>query len=43
MGEKPDLLEARRKALYNELPVPAGWHEAYAKGEAGFEEYSERL
>ena len=38
MGEKPDLLEARRKALYEELPVPAGWHDAYAKGEAGFEE-----
>ncbi len=42
MGKKPDLLEARRKALYNELPVPAGWHEAYARGEAGFEEYLER-
>ena len=39
MGEKPNLLEARREAHYRELPVPAGWHEAYARGEAGFEEY----
>ena len=28
------LLEARREALYQEMPVPAGWHEAYARGEA---------
>lgn len=39
MGKKPELLEAQRKILYEKLPVPRGWHEAYAKGETGFEEY----
>ncbi|MEA1928135.1 MAG: MBL fold metallo-hydrolase [Candidatus Auribacterota bacterium] len=28
------LLEARRERLYQEMPVPAGWHEAYAQGKA---------
>ncbi|NOR84129.1 MAG: hypothetical protein GQ526_11625 [Ardenticatenales bacterium] len=28
------LLEARRKQLYEEMPVPEGWHEAYARGDA---------
>jgi hypothetical protein len=28
------LLEARREQLYQQMPVPAGWHEAYARGEA---------
>jgi predicted metallo-beta-lactamase superfamily hydrolase len=28
------LLEARRKQLYEEMPVPDGWHEAYARGDA---------
>ena len=27
-------LEARREQLYEELPVPEGWHEAYARGDA---------
>lgn len=39
MGKEPELLEAQRKILYDEMPVPGDWHEAYAKGEAGFEEY----
>ncbi|WP_440948490.1 MBL fold metallo-hydrolase [Methanosarcina sp. T3] len=39
MGKEPELLEARRKMLYEKLPVPRGWHEAYAKGEGGLEEY----
>lgn len=39
MGKKPELLEAQRKNLYEKMPVPGGWHEAYAKGETGFEEY----
>ncbi len=39
MGTKPRLLEARRKQLYAEMPVPPGWHEAYANGEGGLEEY----
>ena len=28
------LLEARRVQLYREMPVPEGWHEAYARGDA---------
>jgi predicted metallo-beta-lactamase superfamily hydrolase len=28
------LLEARREQLYEEIPVPKGWHEAYACGDA---------
>ena len=39
MGKTPELLEAQRKALYEKIPIPSGWHEAYAKGEAGFLEY----
>ena len=39
MGTKPRLLEARRKKLYAKMPVPPGWHEAYANGEGGLEEY----
>jgi predicted metallo-beta-lactamase superfamily hydrolase len=29
------LLEAQREWLYEEMPVPEGWHEAYARGDAG--------
>lgn len=39
MGKTPELLEAQRKNLYEKMPVPSGWHEAYAKGETSFEEY----
>jgi predicted metallo-beta-lactamase superfamily hydrolase len=38
MGEKPELLEAKRKILYEKLPVPREWHESYARGETGLEE-----
>ncbi|MHC1754276.1 MAG: hypothetical protein AB9861_02395 [Methanosarcina sp.] len=38
MGEKPELLEAKRKILYEKLSVPRGWHESYARGETGLEE-----
>jgi predicted metallo-beta-lactamase superfamily hydrolase len=33
------LLEARRVQLYEELPVPDGWHKAYACGKANTEAY----
>jgi len=33
------LLEAWRRQLYLEMPVPAGWHEAYALGEADTQDY----
>lgn len=39
MGKAPELLEAQREALYEKKPVLSGWHEAYASGKAGFEEY----
>jgi predicted metallo-beta-lactamase superfamily hydrolase len=39
MGKTPELLEAQRKVLYEKMPVPSGWHEAYAKGKADFWEY----
>lgn len=34
MGRPRCLLEARREQLYEKMPVPKGWHEAYARGEA---------
>ena len=39
MGREPLLLEARREELYRDYPVPEGWHEAYARGEAGLDGY----
>ena len=33
------LLEARRKSLYEDMPVPAGWHEAYSKGKVSTDRY----
>lgn len=33
------LLEARRKRLYEEMPVDEGWHEAYAKGKVSTDYY----
>lgn len=39
MRKTPELLEAQRKNLYEKVPVPSGWHEAYSKGKAGFEEF----
>lgn len=34
MKKEPLLLEARRKELYAKMPVPPGWHEAYAEAYA---------
>ncbi len=42
MHREPLLLEAWRKELYEWLPVPDGWHEAYARGEAGWTDYWSR-
>jgi predicted metallo-beta-lactamase superfamily hydrolase len=39
MGRPRCLLEARRVELYREMPVPDGWHEAYACGDVGTEGY----
>ncbi|MBN1842160.1 MAG: MBL fold metallo-hydrolase [Deltaproteobacteria bacterium] len=34
MGKPRLLLEAERKALYDEMPVPPDWHQDYAEGKA---------
>ncbi|MBN2170091.1 MAG: hypothetical protein JW819_02080 [Candidatus Krumholzibacteriota bacterium] len=34
MGRPRRLLESHRRRLYAEMPVPAGWHEDYARGAA---------
>jgi len=39
MGIEPRLLEAKRDQLYAKMPVPPGWHEAYASGKASLEGY----
>jgi predicted metallo-beta-lactamase superfamily hydrolase len=39
MGQPRCLLEARRMQLYKKMPVPDGWHEAYARGEADTRPY----
>jgi hypothetical protein len=33
------LLEAQRKYLYEKMPVPEGWHEAYAEGKVNIDYY----
>ena len=39
--EKPRmLLEARRRYLYEKMPVPGGWHEAYASGKVSTDGYT---
>ena len=38
--KKPKLLlEAKRKQLYKDIPVPESWHENYAKGKANTNSY----
>jgi len=39
MGRRRTLLEAWRQRLYAEMPVPEGWHEAYARGEVDTRPY----
>jgi predicted metallo-beta-lactamase superfamily hydrolase len=39
MGRRRLPLEAWRKRLYREMPVPEGWHKAYALGKVGTEQY----
>lgn len=40
MGVPRRLLEARRAELYEEMPVPRGWHRAYARGDADAQRYA---
>jgi len=39
VGRPRMLLEARRRELYEKMPVPKGWHEAYASGAVDTEHY----
>ena len=39
MGQPRRLLEARRAQLYDKMPVPEGWHKAYARGEVDTQSY----
>ena len=39
MGCDRNLLEAERVLWYKKMPVPKGWHEAYARGEADTKAY----
>ena len=43
MGRNRNLLEADRILWYRKIPVPQGWHEAYAKGEADTGAYQARF
>jgi len=43
VGQARCLLEARRTELYKQMPVPDGWHEAYARGDADTERYRRYL
>ena len=42
MGQRRTMLEAWRQRLYAEMPVPKGWHAAYARGEVDTEAYRDR-
>lgn len=39
MGSRLFLLEAWRQRLYREMPVPEGWHKAYARGKVTTGQY----
>ena len=39
MGISRRLLEAERAQLYEEMPVPDGWHDNYTKGQVNPDEY----
>jgi predicted metallo-beta-lactamase superfamily hydrolase len=44
MGLRRNLLEAERVLWYRKLPVPEGWHQAYARGEINvISEWSDKV
>lgn len=43
MGRPRRLLEASRAQLYEEMPVPHGWHDNYAKGQVDASGYLETI
>jgi predicted metallo-beta-lactamase superfamily hydrolase len=43
MGRPRRMLESQRAQLYADMPVPADWHERYARGETSIEAFFEVL
>jgi len=43
MGQPRRLLEAEREQLYEQMPVPEGWHDEYAKGRVNPDQYLNKL
>ena len=43
MGRPRRLLEAERRQLYLDIPVPIGWHEGYAAGQESIQAYFAHL
>jgi len=43
MGQPRRLLEAEREQLYEQMPVPEGWHDEYAKGRVDPDQYLNKL
>lgn len=43
MGQSRRLLEADRVQLYEQMPVPEGWHDEYAKGKTDPDQYLNNL
>lgn len=39
MEREPLLLESWRRELYEEIPIPANWHQDYAEGKTDFNSY----
>ena len=39
MSRRTGILEAKREEMYEKIPVPEGWHEAYAGGKTDYFDY----
>jgi len=43
VGRPRQLLEARRRQLFAAYPVRAGWHDDYARGVAGVDQFADGI
>jgi predicted metallo-beta-lactamase superfamily hydrolase len=43
MGRRRQLLESERVHLYEQMPVPDGWHDAYARGRVDTDSHLEAI
>jgi hypothetical protein len=43
MGRPRQLLEAEREQLYEQMPVPEGWHDEYAEGSVNPDQYLNKI